>query len=199
MTSALAIGPRDRLRSLATRAKWQDAPMSQISVRVAHSEDVEPARAILGKAYAEYEAFFPAENWRPYLADILDLEGRAEASELMVAEADGTIVACVSYFPPGAKMSYPSDSFSEHWPEEWAAFRLLAVDPAARGKGAGRVLTEACIERARTEGAPSLGLHTTAPMSIARSMYERMGFERAPRFDFRPGPEVLVEAYRLEL
>ena len=36
-------------------------------------------------------------------------------------------------------------------------------------------------------GAPVLGLHTTAPMKVARAMYERMGFERAPRYDFRPG------------
>ena len=173
--------------------------MTQISVRVATDDDVEPARAVLAAAYAEYESEFPAENWAPYLADILDLEGRADASELMVADLDGKLVACVSYFPPGAKMSYPSDSFSEHWPEDWSAFRLLAVDPSARGHGVGRVLTEACIQRARDERAPALGLHTTAPMSVARAMYERMGFERAPRFDFRPGPEVLVEAYQLLL
>jgi hypothetical protein len=30
-------------------------------------------------------------------------------------------------------------------------------------------------------------------------MYERMNFERAPQYDFRPGPAVLVEAYRLLL
>jgi GNAT superfamily N-acetyltransferase len=174
--------------------------MSKLSVRLATTDaDLERARAVLAEAYAEYESFFPAENWTPYLADILDLEGRSEASELIVAEADDAIVACVSYFPPGAKMSYPSDSFSEHWPHEWAAFRLLAVDPAARGAGVGRLLTQGCIDRARGHKAPALGLHTTAPMGVARAMYERMGFERVPRFDFRPGPEVLVEAYRLLL
>jgi GNAT superfamily N-acetyltransferase len=173
--------------------------MSQVSVRLATDSDIEAARAVLGEAYAEYESAFPAANWAPYLADILDLEGRAAESELLVAELDGAIVACVSYFPPGAKASYPSDSFSEHWPGDWAAFRLLAVSPSARGSGVGRRLTEACIARARAQGAPAVGLHTTAPMSVARAMYERMGFEREPRFDFRPGPDVLVEAYRLSL
>ena len=75
---------------------------------------------------------FPAANWVPYLKDILDLEGRAAASELIVAEQDGQIVGCVSYFPPGGKASYPTDSFSEHWPSDWSAFRLLAVDPEVR-------------------------------------------------------------------
>lgn len=173
--------------------------MLQISVRVAAEQDVEPARGVLRAAYSEYESAFPAANWVTYLQDILDLEGRADASELVVAELDERVVGCVSYFPPGSKASYPSDAFSERWPTDWGAFRLLAVDPAVRGRGIGRCLTDACLERARRGGAPALGLHTTAPMAVARSMYERMGFERVPRYDFRPGPTVLVEAYRILL
>ena len=173
--------------------------MSEISVRVAVPDDFDSAREVLRAAYSEYESAFPAENWAPYLKDILDLEGRAPESDLLVAEMDGRIVACVSYFPPGAKASYPSDAYSERWPEDWAAVRLLAVDPDARGNGVGRRLTDECIERAREQGATAVGLHTTAPMSVARAMYERMGFGRAPQYDFRPGPDILVEAYRLEL
>ena len=172
---------------------------SDVSVRTGGDEDIESARAVLAAGYAEYEKVFPAENWAPYIKDILDLEGRASESELVVAESDGTIVGCVSYFSPGAKASYPTDSFSEHWPSDWAAFRLLAVDPAARRRGIGRLLTEACIARAREQGAPTLGLHTTEPMAVARAMYERMSFERALRYDFRPSPTILVEAYRLLL
>lgn len=170
-----------------------------VSIRLADDREIEQAREVLRSAYAEFEVAFPASNWVPYLKDILDLEGRAAASELIVAERDGVIVGCVSYFPPGAKTSYPTDAFSEHWPAEWGAFRLLAVAPEARGSGVGRLLTEVCIERGREAGAPAVGLHTTAPMAVARAMYERMGFERAPRYDFRPGPAVLVEAYRLLL
>jgi GNAT superfamily N-acetyltransferase len=170
-----------------------------LKIRVATETDIEHALVVLKAAYAEYETWFPPENWAPYLADILDLEGRATESELIVGEVDDRIVGCVSYFPPGSKATYPTDSVSEPWPSEWGAFRLLAVDPSRRGSGAGRALTEACIDRARDQGAPALGLHTTAPMTVARAMYERMGFERAPRHDFRPGPTVLVEAYRLLL
>ena len=173
--------------------------MPAVTSRDATPEDVETARSILATAYSEYESAFPPANWARYLTDILDLEGRASESQLLVAELEGQLVGCVSYFPPGAKASYPSDAFSEHWPSDWAAFRLLAVDPSARGAGVGAHLTRACIERARLAGAPAVGLHTTAPMKVARAMYERMGFERAPRYDFRPGPEVLVEAYRLLL
>lgn len=173
--------------------------MTHVSVRLATDSDIEDSRKVLAEAYAEYEGAFPSANWAPYLADILDLEGRAAESEHLVAEREGGVLGCVSYFPPGAKASYPTDSFSKHWPGDWSAFRLLAVSPAERGNGVGRLLTEACIDRARVQGAPVVGLHTTAPMSVARAMYERMGFERAPEYDFRPAAEVLVEAYRLLL
>lgn len=173
--------------------------MPDVSIRAAGAEDFDRARVVLEAAYTEYESQFPASNWVPYLADILDIEGRAKDSDLLVAEMAGDTVACVSYYPPGAKMAYPSTTFSEQWPADWSAFRLLAVDPSARGSGVGRLLTEACIERARTQGATAVGLHTTAPMAVARSMYGRMGFERAPRYDFFPTPEFVVEAYQLAL
>lgn len=173
--------------------------MASVSIRPAQSSEIEAARAVLRAAYTQYEAMFPAENWGPYFMDILDVEGRSGVSELLIAERNGEIVGCVSLYPPGVQMSYPSDDFSEHWPHEWAAIRLLAVDPSARGEGIGRALTQMCIERSVTSGAPAIGLHTTKEMAVAQSMYERMGFERAPENDFRPGPTILVEAYRLML
>ena len=176
-----------------------DVSMSQVIVRPANDRDIEQARSVLAAAYGEYEASFPPENWAIYLRDILDLEGRADESELLIAERSEKVVGCVSFFPPGAKASYPSDSFSEHWPATWGALRLLAVDPSARGGGVGSLLTKECIERSREQGAPAVGLHTTKPMSVARAMYERMGFERVPRYDFQPSPIILVEAYRLLL
>jgi ribosomal protein S18 acetylase RimI-like enzyme len=48
-------------------------------------------------------------------------------------------------------------------------------------------------------GARELGLHTSASMRAAMRMYERMGFVRAPEYDFRPPGAELVEAYRLPL
>ena len=193
------VDPTQRKGLPPSASRCDYASMPRPTSRIGTERDLEAARAVLAAAYGEYEPAFSPETWKRYLADILDLEGRAAESELIVAELDGRLVGCVSYFPPGAKASYPSDAFSEHWPPDWAAFRLLAVDPSARGSGVGRHLTDVCIERARSAKAPVLGLHTTEPMMVARAMYERMGFERAPQYDFRPGPEVLVEAYRLVL
>jgi ribosomal protein S18 acetylase RimI-like enzyme len=168
-------------------------------IRKARDSEIEQVRALLAAAYRQYEKLFPPANWTRYFADIQDLEGRAAVSELIVAQRADSIVGCVSFYPPGSKMSYPSESFSEHWPTQWAAIRLLAVHPSARGSGLGRALTRACIDRARAQGAPALGLHTTKEMDVARRMYRGMGFERAPSYDFHPGPTVTVEAYELML
>ncbi len=44
-------------------------------------------------------------------------------------------------------------------------------------------------------GASLLGLHTTDIMHIAMRMYERRGFVRASKLDFRPAEGVLVKGY----
>lgn len=144
------------------------------------------------------DAFAP-EAWRSYLEEIVDLEARAQASELVVATLDDRAVGCVSYYPPGSGSRYEPHSFAVGWPDDWAAFRLLSVHPDARGRGIGRKLTEECINRARVEGASAVGLHTTAVMAAARTLYESMGFERAPNHDFYGGPGIQVDAYRLKL
>src|SRR5204862_7553902 len=103
------------------------------------------------------------------------------------------IVGAVTYYPDGSGDSHAG------WPGRWAVIRLLAVHPDARGRGVGRLLTEECIRRARASGAPAVGLHTTVFMSVARAMYERMGFVRMPELDFWPIPGIHVMAYRLNL
>jgi hypothetical protein len=101
--------------------------------------------------------------------------------------------------PPGAQMSYPLDDFSEHWPHEWAAIRLLAVHPSARGGRIGRALTQV--------GVVTIGGHRRSGDRTSQgegdgggAVYVRAhGVERAREYDFRPGPTILVEAYRLML
>jgi ribosomal protein S18 acetylase RimI-like enzyme len=72
---------------------------------------------------------------------------------------------------------------------------MLVVDPAARGTGIGRQLTEACIDRARRDGARLIALHTSPAMVVALAMYLKMGFvleRRVPdRFGVTYGVYVL--------
>ena len=56
-----------------------------------------------------------------------------------------------------------------------------------------------CLRRARAWDATFLQLHTMYLMHVARGMYERMGFARAPELDFQPADGVAVLGYSLDL
>jgi GNAT superfamily N-acetyltransferase len=81
----------------------------------------------------------------------------------------------------------------------WPELRLLAVAPSARGQGIGAALVVECVRRAERAGACALGLHTSASMRAAICIYERMGFERVPEYDFGTKGSELVMAHCLRL
>ena len=134
----------------------------------------------------------PKGVWESYVQDISDVAHRLEAGEVIVAELNGRPVGTITFYPDGRQ----SDG---GWPGSWASLRVLAVHPDCRGLGVGRRLMEECFRRCRERGIPTVGLHTSKLMAAARAMYQRMGFRRVPRLDFYPTPEMVIEAYRLDL
>ena len=164
-----------------------------MNIRNARIEELDEVIRVIVAAYDQYAALVSPEMWAPYARNVADVRSRLDESELIVAEEDGRILGAVTFYPDA------SVSRGEGWPQSYSGIRVLAVHPDARGLGLGRILTQECIRRSRDLGVQYVGLHTTEFMSVARGMYERMGFERAPEFDFRPGPGVLVMAYRLAL
>lgn len=114
--------------------------------------------------------------WGGYEDAILDTAGRAETTEILVAVVDGTVVGAVTY------VDDPSSPWNEGTEPGEAQFRLLAVDPAARGQGAGESLVRECVARAARAAKPLL-IHTTPWMTAALRMYERLGFVRVPSRD----------------
>ena len=102
------------------------------------------------------------------------------------------VVGAVTLYMDGSKSV-------EGWPVGWAGVRLLGVAPAGRGHGVGRALMDECLRRARAHGVGTIALHTTDLMAVAKAMYERMGFQRAPAHDMQPIPEFTVQAYTLAL
>jgi GNAT superfamily N-acetyltransferase len=167
--------------------------MSTIIVRDASAAELDAAAAVMVSAYAEYLPPDPTGPWLAYRNEIADVRSRLPYTTLVVAVEHGRILGAVTYYPDASRDT------NARWPREWAAIRLLGVHPDARGRGLGRRLTEACVERARAAGCTAVGLHTTDFMAVARAMYERMGFVRLPALDFRPVPQLHVKAYRLAL
>jgi ribosomal protein S18 acetylase RimI-like enzyme len=127
-------------------------------------------------AFAQFEAHY--SDWPAMAASLGQMATLADNGDIILAEHADQIIGAVVYVAPGR----PKPScFDAAWP----IIRMLVVDPDSRGLGAGRALTEECISRARRDGSPVIALHTSPFMTIALSLYVRMGFERV-----REGPFV---------
>jgi predicted N-acetyltransferase YhbS len=159
-------------------------------IREASPADRPAIEALTLAAYEQYATQMPAPLWRAYRTNILDTLADPAPATQLVAEEGGAVVGAVLLYPAS-----PGPTTPRPWPE----VRLLAVPPAARGRGIGAALMRECIRRARAGGADVLSLHTTDLMRVAKAMYERRGFVRAPELDFRPAPGIVIEGFRLDL
>lgn len=83
--------------------------------------------------------------------------------------------------------------------ETEADLRAFAVAPAGQGRGVGRSLLLAVIERADKRGLRRLRLCTNPVMQAAQHLYETTGFSRTPDLDWSPAPDLTLCAYELAL
>ena len=144
-------------------------------VRPAREEDFAAVEALTVRVYIGEGYSLPAIE--PWLRDVAT---RAAATELLVAVDSITdqVVGSVS-------LMTQSGSYVQITQAGEAEFRLLAVDDAARRRGSGEALVQACIERARAFGCSRLVLSTQPSMVSAQRLYERLGFRRAPERDWQ--------------
>jgi GNAT superfamily N-acetyltransferase len=167
--------------------------MNDVQVRDARPAD---SRAILDITLAAYQEYAPQMpgHWEAYRQNIFTTLADITPAEQIVAEQDGKLVGAVLLYP-GRTAGHDRGPAGPTPPE----VRLLAVAPAARGRGVGTALMAECVHRARGAGATALTLHTTDMMAAAMRLYARMGFVRAAELDFHPVPGVTIKGYRLAL
>lgn len=134
--------------------------------------------------YSSLEGFPRPDEQPDYyemLADIGHFNEEPDTTVLVALSAEGELFGGVVYFGDMARYGSGGTAPEE---KEASGIRLLAVDPAARGLGAGRSLTNACIKLAKDKGHSQVILHTTQAMKVAWGLYERLGFKRSPDLDF---------------
>jgi ribosomal protein S18 acetylase RimI-like enzyme len=144
-------------------------------------DDAEAIVRVALAAFAQFEQDY--SDWPMFTANVAKMPELSKTGEIIVAEDGGQIVGAVAYVGPQA----PKAAFFD---PAWPVIRMLVVDPAARGKGIGRQLTEECLRRAERDQSQVIALHTTPIMTVALPMYLRMGFTRV-----RDAPDILGVPY----
>ena len=159
-----------------------------IHIREAEAGELDEVETLVKTAYREFQPLMPAAAWDRWMDNIRETI-QSPDGVLLVAGEQGRIEGTVKFYPDAGQ------AHQGEWPAGAASIRLLAVPPAYRGRGYGRLLTQACLDRARELSIPTIFLYTGTFMTAARQLYEKLGFQRAPEFDRDPGPI----AYRLDL
>jgi ribosomal protein S18 acetylase RimI-like enzyme len=128
----------------------------------------------------------------PYVRELAAAAERAAHAEVYVALAGGRLVGSVTFAAGGTR--YAAAAAADE-----AAFRMLAVEPTARGAGVGTALVHRCIERARSIGASCLRLSSFHTMTAAHRLYDHLGFARTAARDYLTPGGVRIVTYALPL
>ncbi|HSL76462.1 MAG TPA: GNAT family N-acetyltransferase [Candidatus Limnocylindrales bacterium] len=152
---------------------------TQLLIRPAGETDIADLRTVIARANEPFRGMVGAGLFASYLTSAMDVAGRLEEAEVLAAELDGRVVGTITYYRDASDEGIPV-----RFPDGTAGIRATAVEPAARGRGIGAAMVDACIGRAAEAGASGVGLHTADFMLAAVTIYERCGFARAPRYDF---------------
>ncbi|MGW4165352.1 GNAT family N-acetyltransferase [Streptomyces chartreusis] len=155
-----------------------------IAIRQAEPDEFDALGEITAQAYL-HDGLLDFGESDEYLGELRDVAKRAAAAEVLVAVADGRLLGGVTFVPSGGPMADIARSGE-------AEIRMLAVDRAGRGRGAGEALVRACVDRARaTKGCVRIVLSTQRTMHGAHRIYERLGFVRTPERDWNPIPQLV--------
>jgi ribosomal protein S18 acetylase RimI-like enzyme len=144
--------------------------------------------ALADVCVAAYAPFVAGDH--VYVAELRDVARRAAGAELLVAADDGRVLGTVTFVPDDGPLGEIAG------PDE-AEFRMLAVDPAARGRGVGTALLARVLDDSRRHGRAGVVCSSLPQMRAAHRIYERAGFRRAPQRDWSPVPGVDLLAFAL--
>jgi GNAT superfamily N-acetyltransferase len=171
---------------------------SEYIVRPANAGEFQEIGSLMVTVYSQLDGFpKPSEipDYYQMLQEVGALTKKPGTELLVAASTAGGIAGAVVYFDD--MRNYGSGGIASD-EKNASGFRLLAVDPAARGLGIGKLLVKACIERAREKSHRCIILHTTKSMMTAWKMYEGMGFVRSEDLDFAQG-DLPIFGFRMKL
>jgi ribosomal protein S18 acetylase RimI-like enzyme len=169
-----------------------------LTIRDGNPDELARLGQLLVRIYSGLPGF-PTPDEEPgyyaMLANVASFTEKPGARVLVALSEAGELVGGVVYFGEMAHYGSGGPATEE---QHASGIRLLGVDPARRGYGAGKALTLACVDLARQAGHSQVILHTTKAMPLAWGMYEKLGFVRDEALDFTQ-QALSVYGFRLAL
>ena len=167
-------------------------PPLAVQVREAEAAELEAVGALTVDAYLAGDGLQDASE-DGYVVQLRDAAARAAQAQLLVAVAPdlglvGTVTVCRSDSP-----------WAEVAKDGEAELRMLAVTPAAWGRGVAEALVGDVTHRLRAEGVLRLVLVVLDANDAAHRLYRRLGFRRSPERDWQPYPGLDLRGFVLDL
>lgn len=158
------------------------APAAGIVVRRAGPADVAAVGAVTAAAYLA-DALLAQDH--EYLHELRDAGRRAEQATVLVAVEQERVLGTITLAAAGTPYAEVATAGEQE-------LRMLAVDPAARGRGVGEMLLREAIRAGLSAGATRVILSTMPAMRTAQRMYDRLGLRRAPERDWTVDQETML-------
>lgn len=156
-----------------------------MEVQIANSSHIESLLALATRTFVDtYSQYNTAENLRLYLETNFTPNSMAnelseKGSTYLVGFEEGKMIAFAKIRTLGTILN----------DENAAEIQRIYVDKAYHGKGLGSVLMQACIDFAKQQGYPKIGLGVWENNSKAIAFYTKWGFEKVGVHSFVLGSE----------
>ena len=167
---------------------------SVLTIDVVQETEKEAIGRLLVEGYSQYkDSYANIQDWLNYAYDLTSSVNNPNVEKILVAKDGEEILGTLQLYTD-SETAYNKPELEINSP----IIRMLAVSPAARGKGIAQALIKESISYARDIGANHIYLHTSDKMSKAIRLYEHLGFKRDISKEFNK-LNFVVKCYRLDI
>ncbi|MGO4957277.1 GNAT family N-acetyltransferase [Luteococcus sp. Sow4_B9] len=164
------------------------APGLAVDVRRASATDHPAVARLRVRAQLDAEGLSPDHEWLDRLRDV---EHDDQESQVWVAIQREAVVASLVWCPPGhSPRRLPADTV-----DVW----MVTVDPETSGQAVLRALLDNAIARARAGGARTMVVSWLPGAVPGARLRHALGLVRDASLDWEPAPDIVQQAYRLDL